>query len=589
MELDELVQETWECPTCGAERKRPGRHWSAASNDCEWPSIDDRLRTVLDALAVAGASADGNESTRLRVWTISRSQAIWLTSELDWLCKSVRTKQNAEAHDQYVVSTMSHPGLNEYRRWAGRGIPPDRVSWSQNFGRVWYSFAGGLVHDDVGSPSMQIKARTNEDRLRRLEHLFLDAGIEVKRGQETLVLSQSPTNELLGQIGPPTPGATYKWALDKQVFDTARIRALSDEPVLEAAMDTGEMCRSLLQLVADVKHLSRSNLTRDAFSGAIASPEPDAIADYLGGGSWTDAVSVAGRWISRPAAESSKQDPGQPEKVPWDLEAAISAIQDAAGKFGEPLVLADYDEWRETNDVAAPAGNTISNKLGWRNTCEKAGVEYVTQGSRGGGRENRYTRSEIKRSVISAAKEVGEPLSKTEYDAWSRQSSEFPHGKTVTNRLGSWGAACELADVTAADQDDRELWTNEDCYQAIRRADADTEGALTVNRYKGWRDETDTLAPSIGTITRRMKWSEAKKHVGTEEDPISRGEAGRPEKWAESEFHDSILEAADSEGTPLSVDKYKSWRETVDREAPAYGTIAHRVGWTDAKEAAGIE
>lgn len=573
--LDRFVPETWECPTCGAERKRPGRHWSAASNDCEWPSIDEQLRDVLDALAVAGASADGNESTRLRIWTISRGQAIWLSSVLGWLCKSVRTDQKVEGHDQYVVSTMSHPDLNEYRRWAGRGTPPDRVSWSPIFGRVWYSFAGGLIHDGVGSPSMQIKARTDEERLSRLEQLFQDADIDVKRGEGMLVLSQRRTMELLEEVGPPTPGATYKWALDKQVFDTARARALSGEPVLDPGMDTGEQYRSLLQLVVDARRPRRSDLTREFFSGSIASPAPDKISAYLGGGSWDDALSVAGIHDLGNSASSQHTN-----KNGWDADRAIEAIQAAAKAEGDPLTMRDYESWRASSTVDAPASNTISNRHGWIDACEEAGVE-----SGYGSREIEYSDQDLFEFVAQSATSEEEPLTIDDYEQWRTSvDRRAASGQTISQRLG-WRNACEMAGVEPGSRGGQNTYTEKELIESVAQS-AQSEGdPLARSDYDRWRDTVDREVAGSHTIAERLGWSNACEEAGVE--PGSPG--GREIVYSDQDLIEFVALSAMSEGEPLAQADYERWRTTEAREVASIHTITERLGWRTACAKADVD
>ncbi|MFW6435582.1 MAG: hypothetical protein ACOCY1_04305 [Halovenus sp.] len=367
-DIEDPTPQTVECPTCGQQYKRPSRHWAAAGVDCEWPSIDETLRAHLDGIAVAGGSADGGEHTRLRTWTTSPERARWLVAALDWLAYSLDGRERADKHPQYVIRTMSHPALAEYRRWAGRGVPPERVAWSRPFGRVWYALAGGLAKLEARTPSLQIGARTSERRRTRLATLIESGGYDVRVGARALILSPSETRTLLADLGPPTPGTAYKWVLDPALQQDARERALTDDPLVTVGDDAPTIARTLVESVAERRALPDAE-TWDRY---IASPTGVEIAEYFGGGDWGDALSALG---ADPIASSAPTPTPSSAPTPtYTKQDAIEAIRAAADAVGEPLSQTQYMDWYASH-LDVPSRSTIVQRWGWSDTLREAGVE----------------------------------------------------------------------------------------------------------------------------------------------------------------------------------------------------------------------
>ena len=61
---------------------------------------------------------------------------------------------------------------------------------------------------------------------------------------------------------------------------------------------------------------------------------------------------------------------------PTPVETRNEAVRRAAAELGEPLSVADYDDWRRDHEDA-PSGPYISFRWGWNDACLDAGVTLV--------------------------------------------------------------------------------------------------------------------------------------------------------------------------------------------------------------------
>ena len=77
-----------------------------------------------------------------------------------------------------------------------------------------------------------------------------------------------------------------------------------------------------------------------------------------------------GSTFSRPTIRASKV---APNKITVDQRDR--ALQAAAESCGEPLGVDEYDTWRAEQDDNHPSKSAISQRWGWANACDAAGVE----------------------------------------------------------------------------------------------------------------------------------------------------------------------------------------------------------------------
>jgi len=188
------------CPECGEEYERVARHWGSG---CPEPEIGSELRATLDGLALATASADGDTTTRLRLYTVDREAAEWAFDGLDWLAASIRrveaTNSQFGDRDQFRVDTVSHSGLDRYRKWGQDSSPPRSIDPSPGFWTAWWQFAGTLSRHKDETPHLQFRAESC-DRLNYVATLFRRSGYPPRLGDGVLVLSPTETTAFLNVI-----------------------------------------------------------------------------------------------------------------------------------------------------------------------------------------------------------------------------------------------------------------------------------------------------------------------------------------------------------------------------------------------------
>jgi len=168
----------------------------------------------------------------------------------------------------------------------------------------------------------------------------------------------------------------------------------------------------------------------------------------LGGGSWEDALNVAGIDME-PAAERPSDtahadtwfsDPESADPRYSDIDL-IDSIQRAAAEHGEPLEISEYQRWRERCDDLVPTAETIMGRIGWRAAAEKAGLSTTKPG---GGQK--YSDSDIIEAIRAAAGD-NQRLTAEDYQQWRAETDgDAPSRATIRKRLG-WANACEMADL----------------------------------------------------------------------------------------------------------------------------------------------
>lgn len=378
MQWPETIPAERECPTCGRSYKSLSRHWSREGSDCEWPDLSDDGRALLDGLAVAGASADGKQSTRLRIWTTVRERARWTYEQLGLLAGSVAVEdshENDREQSQYCVRTLSHPDLNRYRTWAGQGTPPTDLELSSTLARAWLVHAGGLVHKpEATSPALHISSRSDDERREAIAHILDNAGFDPSTGADAVILSQAEAEQLLRDLGEPVPGAMYKWCLSEPVYRAARRRHQEGDPIITCEMSLADRYKSILQLVFG--ELSNGKRPREIFREAVASPSPEAVAEVLGGGDLESALRVAG--VVPDTTDSNPRGPRGPGDR-HDSADVFAALREAADEKGEPLRTREYQAYRSEVDHNPPSRKYIRNHVGkWNDALREAGVETVS-------------------------------------------------------------------------------------------------------------------------------------------------------------------------------------------------------------------
>lgn len=122
-------------------------------------------------------------------------------------------------------------------------------------------------------------------------------------------------------------------------------------------------------------------------------------------------------------------------------EQILAALRTAAGRCGEPLSHARYDN--VSREVSGPSSARIIQRFGsWRRACAAAGVAAGTPAR---AYTPRWDRAGVRAAVADYLASEGCPGTYADYEGWARADPDRPSGATVRNILGGWKAAKEAA------------------------------------------------------------------------------------------------------------------------------------------------
>jgi len=441
------------CPACGEQKERLSRHWSF----CEFPDVGGDLRELLLGILLGAGSLQGNgENTRhLLVKTTSEGVARWLFGELGWLAHSLRRETfEGEREPLYHVRTHAHTHLRRLRddwyRDGEKQLQTD-TSPTASAARVWWALAGGLEwsgpHDSQVRGTFSAEA---DERAAAIQTVLSRLSVSSERVGDRVVFYADELREWLGWIGEPVPGVEHKWALSRVEYLAHReLDAGSTAPPVA-------LSKAALQVA---RERTEQELTPEQFEDVVDEISADDVADALGGGSWRDALSVAG--VDRvPKPEPQRNQPlghSEGKGNEWAESGAVAAMEAAAADLGEPLHQENYREWVRSDQHTGPSVWTIHNRWGWHETAAKAGVEVGTPGN-----TKDYSDEEMLNCIRRAAAWVGTEsnLRGKDYRNWREdESPDAPSYWAIQDRW-SWGDACKLAGVAAAR--DRDTWKASD-------------------------------------------------------------------------------------------------------------------------------
>ena len=278
-----------ECHSCRQEYNSLAQHWT--KSDCSYPPLSDAMRETVKGLLVGDASVDGRAHARVELQSVRREHALFCHQQLGPLSHGVtRTDPPKTDGPLYRLRTHAHPGLDRYWRWSD-GIPGD-VTLSRRGARLWYACDGTIEFGgSATAPKIAVRAVAPDRRAtvaRLLRGLPISLDVRENAGRVAVVSEAVP--RLLRYLGSPTPGSAHKWCLDEQVYRTVREGGGS---VLAAHMTAAERHKALLDVVTDALGVG-AGLTAGDFESAIGAPRAQVVADGLGGGSFDDALHIAG-------------------------------------------------------------------------------------------------------------------------------------------------------------------------------------------------------------------------------------------------------------------------------------------------------
>jgi uncharacterized protein (DUF433 family) len=133
-----------------------------------------------------------------------------------------------------------------------------------------------------------------------------------------------------------------------------------------------------------------------------------------------------------------------------------------------------------------------------------------------------YTNEKIGEVLRAAALDIGGTPSFKSYIKWREgQTRKLPAAPTITNRFGSWTAACAAAGLTPNRGPGRGhavRYDREDAVRAVRRCWYDIGRFPGCEAYEAWHSETHD-GPSAATIRKIMGgWVEVRRALMREQE-----------------------------------------------------------------------
>lgn len=200
---------------------------------------------------------------------------------------------------------------------------------------------------------------------------------------------------------------------------------------------------SLLERARD---RASGRLTRDKFE-ALTNSDGDAVAEWLGGGDWSDALSVAD--VEHVVREDSSRGGsggggGRPEK--YSNEDILGAVREASSEVVGALYVSSYEEYRETSDHELPGSYAIIDRFGsWNEAKQEAGLGPT----RGYGHAE-WTATECAEAIVEASGGDPSGFAVDDYVAYRRGSDEpMPSKDAIAyndeSPYNSWPEAREAA------------------------------------------------------------------------------------------------------------------------------------------------
>ncbi|WP_135306346.1 hypothetical protein [Haloarcula amylovorans] len=366
------------CPVCDGQKERLSRHWSY----CEWPEISEAGHDLLTGILLGGGSLLGNgDAKHLVVKTTNEALARWLFNELGWLAHSLRRKTEDGAREPiYIVRTHAHDELRRYRAaWYvdGRKQLRSDVDLSPRSAQVWYALAGGIEWSgDYDSQFRLTFSAEADERAAAIQSVLDRAGFESKRLDRRVVLYADEARRWLALTAPPVAGVEYKWQTDQPVY-----RALRTDPGDEMEYRT-VLYKSALSIA---RKRTAGELTPERFEARVDGISAEDVSDWLAGGSWESALSVAGVNSGEQERETATQQPrieDGPGAGEWageySDEEIRSAMRQAAADVDGRLTQQRYEDWATDRDV--PTHSTIWSRFGWGPLADELGIEVGEQG-----------------------------------------------------------------------------------------------------------------------------------------------------------------------------------------------------------------
>jgi hypothetical protein len=213
--------------------------------------------------------------------------------------------------------------------------------------------------------------------------------------------------------------------------------------------------------------------------------------------------------VSRERVRQILQTHGGP-----DSQRVADARRRRADQEAQACIEQLLELWR-----AGEAPRGVASALGLQATaCRRAIARSVTEFDRAARKASlararavakTYSDHDIAGALASVADSLGRVPSAKEYEALARER-ESPSLATVLNRMGGWTNAVRAAGLTPVSTPARtrsRRWTDEACWEAVRRVVVELEEIPTVVTYDCHAADRADL-PSSATLRNRLgRWS----------------------------------------------------------------------------------
>lgn len=125
-----------------------------------------------------------------------------------------------EIRDQYVLTTVRHPELNEFGNWytGTQERFPDAIRLSPRVLKFWYVCDGHLIWSNKGHkrPQVWISANNESDRPAYIRSLFDETPISPTFNEGRIMLTSDETEWFFDYVGETPQGFEYKFITDSK-------------------------------------------------------------------------------------------------------------------------------------------------------------------------------------------------------------------------------------------------------------------------------------------------------------------------------------------------------------------------------------
>lgn len=350
-----LREPPFECPECGDEYQRLGRHWGSS---CD-PMLSSHQRSVLAGLALSGSTIDDGS---IIIQTTTRPLIEWTADQLGWLAGSLARIEDVSDNREpiYRLTTPKHWGVERYEGWSSDG-PPAEYELDATTARIWWGYAGGLQwQGDYDSQRTATFSALDDDRADWIQRVLADAGIDATRAGKRVQWHGDQLWGWLDWIGERVPGAEYKWAERRLAYRAWADAAGASRPPHSESKGryTDEDCaRHLVRAVQNIGE-PIGQIEYEEWARGTGAPSMDTVRDRLGSGSWPDACSTVGVTAA-----------GEFDITYDDFLDVLAEMHETHGTWPKTT---EYDDLRPSDSPSLAQVYEYQEHDGWQDAIERA-------------------------------------------------------------------------------------------------------------------------------------------------------------------------------------------------------------------------